>query len=148
MTARTDAAEQKLEAYRELPPPEQIKGIIADLAQTRKARDAMIAENKLIAASRDDYKHKWEIIFGADTAVLLPEGLKGKIVAVDPKYDFVVLNIGDEQGVKERGEMMVDRKGKLIGKIRITSVQKDSCVASILPAWKRGQVMEGDQVIY
>jgi len=43
---------------------------------------------------------------------------------------------------------MVDRKGKLIGKIRITSVQKDSCVASILPAWKRGQVMEGDQVIY
>ena len=148
MTTRADDAEAKLEAYRQLPPPEQIKGIIRDLAQTKKARDAMVAENKLLLASRDDYKAKWERIFGADAPVLLPEGLKGKVLAVDPKYDFVVLDIGDDQGVKERGEMMVNRQGKLIGKVRINSVQKDRCVATILPAWRRGEIMEGDQVIY
>jgi hypothetical protein len=148
MTARADAAEQTLEKWRQLPPPEQIKGIISDLAQTKKARDAVVAENKLLVASRDDYKHKWETIFGADAPVLLPAGLKGRVLAVDPKYDFVVLDIGDDQGVKERGEMMVNRQGKLIGKVRISSVQKDRCVATILPAWKRGEIMEGDQVIY
>ncbi len=148
MTARADTAEQTLEQWRQLPPPETIKGIISDLAQTRKARDAFIAENKLLIASRDDYKAKWERIFGADAPVLLPEGLKGKVLAVDPKYDFVVLDIGDDQGVKERGEMMVNRQGRLIGKVRINSVQKDRCVATILPAWKRGEIMEGDQVIY
>jgi len=148
MTARADLAEQTLEKWRQLPPPEQIKGIISDLAQTKKERDAMVAENKLLLASRDDYKAKWERIFGADAPVLLPVGLKGRVLAVDPKYDFVVLDIGDDQGVKERGEMMVNRQGKLIGKVRISSVQKDRCVATILPAWKRGDIMEGDQVIY
>jgi len=91
---------------------------------------------------------RWNRIFGSDTAVVLPPGLKGRVLAVDPKYDFVVLDIGDDQGVKERGEMMVSRQGKLIGKVRINSVRKDRCVATILPAWKRGEIMEGDQVIY
>jgi hypothetical protein len=148
MTARTDAAESKLEAYRLLPPPDQIKGIIDELAQTKKARDAFIGENKLLHASNKDLQKRINDLIGNDETVALPLGLRGKVLAVDPKYDFVVLNIGDEQGVKERGEMMIDRQGKLIGKVRINSVEKDRCVATILPAWKRGEVMEGDQVIY
>jgi hypothetical protein len=147
MTARADAAEQKLEQWRELPPPEQIKGIIADLEKTRKARDAMIAENKLLYALYTDLDTKWNRIFGSDTPVVM-SGLKGTVLVVDPKYDFVVLDVGDEQGAKERGEMMVNRNGKLIGKVRITTVQKDRSIATILSEWKRGQVMEGDQVIY
>jgi predicted RNase H-like nuclease (RuvC/YqgF family) len=148
MTARADNAEQTLERWRQLPPPEQIKGIIIELAQTKKARDAVVAENKLLLASRNELQRQLENLVGSDVAVVLPEGLKGRVLAVDPKYDFVVLDIGDDQGVKERGEMMVNRQGKLIGKIRISSVQKDRCVATILPAWKRGDIMEGDQVIY
>ena len=69
-------------------------------------------------------------------------------MAVDPKFDFVVLDIGEDQGVLERGEMMVDRDGKLLGKVRIKSVEKDRCVANILPDWKRGEIMEGDEVLY
>jgi len=148
-TARADTAEQTLEKWRQLPPPEQIAGIISDLAQTKRERDAIVSENKILVASRDDYKVKWERIFGnGEAPVLMPEGLKGVVMAVDPKYDFVVLNIGDDQGVKERGEMMLDRKGKLIGKVRITTVDKDRSVATILSEWKRGEVREGDQVIY
>jgi hypothetical protein len=69
-------------------------------------------------------------------------------VAVDPKFNFVVLNIGEEQGAKARGVMMVDHDGKLLGKVRITSVTKTECVANILPDWKRGTIMEGDEVLY
>jgi Skp family chaperone for outer membrane proteins len=148
MTARADDAEQTLEKWRQLPPPEAIKGIISDLAQTKKARDTVVAENKLLLASRAELQRQLDALYGPDVAVVLPEGLKGRVLAVDPKYDFVVLDIGDDQGVKERGEMMVNRQGKLIGKVRISSVQKDRCVATILPAWKRGEIMEGDQVLY
>jgi hypothetical protein len=148
MTARADTAEQTLAKWDQLPPPEAIHGIIDDLARSKTELEAIHAENKILVASRDDYKVKWERIFGADAPVILPEGLKGVVMAVDPKYDFVVLDIGDDQGAKERGELMVDRKGKLIGKVRITSVQKDRCVATILSEWKRGEVREGDQVIY
>jgi cell shape-determining protein MreC len=108
------------------------------------------AENKILVTSRDDYKLRWEAIFGGESAapVILPAGLKGVVMAVDPKYDFVVLNIGDDQGVKARGEMMVERKGRLLGKVKISSVEKNRSVASIMPEWKKGQIMEGDQVIY
>jgi regulator of replication initiation timing len=148
MTARADTAEQTLEKWRQLPPPEQIKGIISDLAKTKKERDVFIAENKLLQVRNADLQKQIYNLVGSDETVSLPTGLKGRVLAVDPKYDFVVLDIGDDQGVKERGEMMVDRQGKLIGKVRISSVQKDRCVATILPAWKRGEIMEGDQVIY
>jgi hypothetical protein len=147
-TARADADDQLLEAYRGLPTPPEIKKMMTDLDTTRKSRDSLIAENKILASSRDDYKARYEELVNPDNPVPLPTGLKGNVVAVDPKYDFVVLNIGDDQGVKRRGEMMINRKGKLIGKVRITSVQKDTSVASILPAWRKGEVMEGDQVLY
>jgi hypothetical protein len=32
--------------------------------------------------------------------------------------------------------------------VRIKTVTKDRCVANILPSWKRGEVMEGDEVLY
>jgi cell shape-determining protein MreC len=147
MTARADAAEQKLEQWRELPPPEAIRGIIAERDHLLKTRDALVAENKLLYAEYMDYDTRWNRIFGSDKPVVMT-GLKGKILAVDPKYDFVVIDVGDEQGAKERGEMMVNRDGKLIGKVRITKVEKDRSVATILSQWKRGQVMEGDQVMY
>jgi hypothetical protein len=148
MTARADTAEATLEKWRQLPPPDAITGIINDLVQTKKELDAILAENKILVASRNEFQRQLNNLIGEDVKVTMPEGLKGMVMAVDPKYDFVVLNIGDDQGAKERGEMMIDRKGRLIGKVRITSVQKDQCVATILTEWKRGEVREGDRVIY
>ena len=44
--------------------------------------------------------------------------------------------------------MMVDRGDKLLGKVQIKTVFKDRCVANILPDWKRGEIEEGDEVLY
>jgi len=149
MTARADEDEATLEKWRQIGlKPEEVSAMIAELKKTLKERDVLIGENKIIAKRADDLQRQLFNLVGPDTAVALPTGLKGKVLVVDPKFDFVVLDIGDEQGVKERGEMMVNRQGKLIGKVRISSVQKDRCVATVLPAWKRGEIMEGDQVIY
>jgi cell shape-determining protein MreC len=148
MTARADADEQKLEQWNQLPSPGETKGMMEELAQAKKARDAFAGENKLLLAKANGLQRELDGLIGPDQPVIMRDGLKGKVLAVDPKYDFVVLDIGDEQGAKERGEMMINRQGKLIGKVRIGRVEKDRCVATIMPAWKRGQVMEGDQVIY
>jgi hypothetical protein len=143
-----DDAQGKLAQWSGLPDPPLIRGIIADLEKTRLAKQALIGENKLLAAKVTEWENRWDNFFHDSAPVILPTGLRGKIVAVDPKYDFVVLNIGEDQGVKERGEMMIDHDGKLLGKVRIKSVFKDQCVANILPNWKRGEVMEGDEVLY
>jgi flagellar biosynthesis chaperone FliJ len=148
-TGERDDAQQQLEKWRLVGlTPEQVKGVITNLETTLKEKTALIAENKVVAASRDDWKNKYTALVGADAPVELPAGLKGRVLVVDPKYDFVILNIGDDQGAKTRGEMLVDRDGKLLGKVRISSVQKDSCVANIISGWKRGVIMEGDEVLY
>ena len=77
----------------------------------------------------------------------LPANLRGKVLVADPKWNFVVLNVGEDQGVLERGELLVNRDGKLVAKVMVRSVQKDRCIANVVPGWELGEVMEGDQVI-
>jgi hypothetical protein len=148
--ADRDTAQQELEQWHLIPgglKPPQITGMIEELAKAKQARDTYMAENKVLNDKVVELNDRWKKYFGDSAPVILPVGLKGKVMAVDPKFDFVVLNIGKDQGVLERGEMMVNREGRLLGKIRIFSVQKDRCIANILPDWKRGDIMEGDEVI-
>jgi hypothetical protein len=72
--------------------------------------------------------------------------LRGKILVVDPRWDFVVLNIGQDQGVLENGELLVSREGRLVAKVIVRTVEKDRCIANVLPGWKLGEVIEGDEV--
>ena len=41
----------------------------------------------------------------------------------------------------------MNRDGRLVAKVIVRSVQKDRCVANIMPGWELGPVLEGDQVI-
>jgi len=83
---------------------------------------------------------------GPETDIKLRADLKGKILVVDPKWDFVVLNIGEDQGVLEDGELLVSRDGKLVAKVVVRSVEKDRSIANIVPGWQLGEVIEGDEV--
>jgi flagellar biosynthesis chaperone FliJ len=87
-----------------------------------------------------------EFIGTADYVVKLRADLKGKILVVDPKWDFVVLDIGEDQGVLENGELLVSRGGKLVAKVIVRSVEKDRCIANVVPGWQLGEVIEGDEV--
>jgi DNA repair exonuclease SbcCD ATPase subunit len=148
-TADRDDAQQQLERWRLIGlTPDQIKDLIADRDKIKKEKDALTGENKLLVAKVNEWENRWNSFFAGNEDVILPTGLRGKVVAVDPKFNFVVLNIGEDQGAKPRGVMMVDHDGQLLGKVRITSVAKDECVANILPDWRRGNIMEGDDVLY
>jgi len=83
---------------------------------------------------------------GPDTDIKLRADLKGKVIVVDPKWEFVVLDIGENQGAIQDGELLVSREGKLVAKIIIRNVQKDRSIANIIPGWKLGEMIEGDEV--
>jgi uncharacterized protein YeeX (DUF496 family) len=129
-------------------------GITADQVgkiarQLKDAQDQIEAANEEKAVlSRKIYSLSNELqkYTGPDDIVRLPANLKGKILVVDPKWDFVVLNIGDDQGVLSAGELLVSRDGKLVAKVVVRSVEKDRCIANIVPGWKLGEVIEGDEV--
>jgi hypothetical protein len=83
----------------------------------------------------------------SDEAPPMP-GVKGTILAVDPKWNFVVLDVGEKAGARPRGVFMVSRHGKLIGKVKVDTVQSDRSIANVMPGWQFGEVMEGDNVIF
>lgn len=128
---------------------DQVSNVVYTLKKTVSERDAFVDENgvllrdnRQLQARVDKYELKGE------RKVVLPTGLKGKVVAVDPKWEFIVVDIGTDQGALEDGEMLVNRGGKLVAKVRLTSVQRNRCIANILPEWKQAEVKEGDQVVY
>jgi hypothetical protein len=127
--------------------PQQIKDTIDQNKKLVADMGALNQENVVLDREVGRLRNELAKYQGEKVKVELPQGLKGQIVAVDPKYDFVVLNIGQDDGVLERGEMLVNRAGKLVAKVRIMSVQAKRSVANVLPEWKQADVVEGDQVV-
>jgi myosin heavy subunit len=76
--------------------------------------------------------------------------IRGTVLAVNQAYNFVVLNLGDRQGLEPNAEMLVLRDTTIIGKIRISSVEPATSIGDILGnSLARGvQVQPGDTVIY
>ena len=77
-------------------------------------------------------------------------GISGTILAVNQAWNFVVLSLGDRQGVVPNAEMLVQRGNQFVGKVRVTSVEPSTSVADILVRTiPRGlSVMPGDRVIF
>ena len=77
-------------------------------------------------------------------------GIRGRVLAVNRAYNFVVLNLGGRQGVVPNTEMLVLRGGSFIGRIRISSVEPATAIGDIITSsLARGvQVQPGDTVIY
>src|SRR5436190_573556 len=126
---------------------EQITATLLENKKLTGENNGLKEENKILARKLLTVESELAYFTGADKKVQLPPGLKGKIIAVDPKYEFVVLDIGETQGVLKRGEMLINRSGRLVAKVRILSVETNRCVANILPDWKQGEPMEGDVAI-
>ncbi len=77
-------------------------------------------------------------------------GLRGRVLAVDRNWNFVVLDLGDRNGVNNNSTMLIQRGGNLVGKVRITSVEPSQSIADIIPnSVPAGiTVQAGDTVVF
>jgi multidrug efflux pump subunit AcrA (membrane-fusion protein) len=127
--------------------PDEIRALIAENRRLVDENLAVSEENRVLARRLDSTQNRLAMYEGRQEKVALRRDLRGEVIAVDPKYDFVVLNIGENDGVLERGEMLVNRAGKLVAKVRVLSVEPQSSVANVLPDWRQADIMEGDAVM-
>jgi len=125
---------------------DQVRTRMVELDKVRSANDALAEEKKVMARKIADLKRQVDYFVKDKEEVIVMEPMKGKVVAVDPKWDFVIINVGSNQGAQERGELMVSREGKLVAKVRIARVEADRSIANVLTEWKQTDVLEGDQV--
>ncbi len=148
VTQDRDAAQAELAAYKATgKSPQEVLQLLALIKQDQDTITAMNDEKNVLLRRLLSVQNQLNELIGTNYVVKLPADLKGQVVVVDPRWDFVVLNIGEDQGVLQDGEMLVSRDGKLVAKVIVRTVQKDRCVANIMPGWKLGDVYEGDQVI-
>lgn len=146
-TQERDDAQNQLAAYRATGlTADQVGGLNKALTSTRNELAAVQEENSVLQRTVNRLTVKLNELIGSNYVVTLRADLKGKVVAVDPKWNFVVLNIGGDQGVLDDGEMLVSRDGKLVAKVIVRSVQKDRSIANIVPGWQLGDIIEGDEV--
>ncbi len=146
---------ERVEAQRELAQwqalgitPDQIKAVQAAAKKATEERDAVEDEKKVLVRNNRQLGVELSRYKGESYKVELPVGLKGKVIAVENKWEFVVLDIGSNQGVMEYGELMVNRNGKLVAKVQVTSVEANRSVANVMADWKQADVQEGDVVFY
>lgn len=148
MTAKWKGTDQELSAWSALGiSVDQVRATIATNKELGSVvalleRDRGLLQNQVRAKDEELKMYR-----DPDYSVPLPPDLAGKVVAVDPKYDFVVLNVGQRQGVLAHGQMLVSRDGKLVAKIRIKEVEPDRAIANVVPGWKLADVYEGDSAV-
>jgi ABC-type transporter Mla subunit MlaD len=75
--------------------------------------------------------------------------LTGSVLAVNEGLNFLVLSVGDRQGVSVNTSMLVVRGGQRVATLKVTSIEPRTSIAEVVPGTlARGQAVQtGDQVV-
>lgn len=147
-TKERDDAKDELAAYQASGmSPVKVLALGKDLKVLQDNLAGAHDENVLLGKKIAKLEYQLSKYIGPTPIVFLPDTLKGKVVVTDPKWDFVVVDVGENQGVKQDGELLVSRSGRLVAKVIVRSIEKNRCIANVMPGWKLGEVLEGDLVI-
>lgn len=129
-------------------PVEQVREVVA--INRRLSEQVEVQKEEIQALLRANARLTNElarVLGGSEYVVRMPAHLRGKVVAYDPKWEFIVINVGEDQGVLEHGELLISRNGQLVGKAIVRTVEKNRAIANLVPDWKLGEPLEGDEVI-
>lgn len=156
LTAEATAAKEKIDALtteNETLKKSSTTGQTAEAPDTQAQLDELKAVNakleEQVAGLKSEVASAQAAVAEYRNNVSRP-GIQGTILAVNQAWNFVVLSLGDRQGLKSNSELLVQRDGQLLGKVRVTSVEPSTSIADILVRTvPRGfSIMPGDKVIY
>lgn len=84
------------------------------------------------------------LCFAAQT---LPPPITGKVIEVNSAYNFVVVNLGENDGLKPGSFLKVLRQDKELGKLEVIKVRQTIAAAEIREIRKGEQIKTDDAVI-
>lgn len=89
-----------------------------------------------------------ELELGQGSAGSVRKGLTGRVLFVNRDWNFVVIDLGSQDGLVPNAEMLIHRDDSLVGKIVISNLSPDMSIAELEAGWLQGQVREGDYVVF
>lgn len=128
--------------------PEEIKGLVSTVKSLTVQNQGLVAEVGLFSEKAKNLKTQLDVVLGRENQdPPVPREIRGKVLVVDPKWDFLVLDVGARNNIPQNGVMLISRNGELVAKVRIMDVQDQRSIANIMPGWKIKDVSEGDVVL-
>ncbi|MEQ2005764.1 MAG: hypothetical protein ABMA26_03110 [Limisphaerales bacterium] len=127
--------------------PPVIRRINAELPQKTNELNTLKREQQLINVQLVKKSGELNAFLNPKGAVALPPGLIGTVKAYDPKWEFVVLDIGANHGLLRNGELTISREGKLVARVKLDKVETDWATANVVKGFKLGEIKEGDAVL-
>jgi len=122
---------------------------IAKIEEIKKQLADANAENKMLGekleASNTNVKR---LVAENEDLRRTPVNCRGRVAGVDKRWNFLVLDIGQDQKVRKESAFIVYRDSKFICKAQIVAVSANSAVAEILPDMRRGTPRVGDIAIH
>lgn len=95
-----------------------------------------------------------EIIVVPETEIadleVLPDSTKkkdGRVLSVDKETEFLIINLGDKDGIAVGKIMSVYRGKEYLGDVRVTRVQPEMSAADLIPPFSVRLVRRNDQVV-
>ncbi len=152
LQGKADAAEAKANAASaQLDEAKKQAGVESDTAKAAQAKVDQLDKEKRgvqddLAKATAEVARLKDMIQRSKDGVT-PPGVNGKIVSVNRNWNFVVLNIGEKDGLVEKSELIVSRNKQVIGRIRVVSTEANTAVADILVDTLQGQIQDGDDVL-
>lgn len=149
LTTELDDAKQKIGVFENAgtgKTAEPSADVLAQIEEQKTVISGLQGDLDKTRTELEDYRKK-----AADQKALrMQQGLEGKILAVNQAWNFVVLNLGDRNGVVNNAEMLIKRGTQLVGKVRITSVEPSTSIADIVANSVPGgiAIQPGDNVIF
>ena len=87
----------------------------------------------------------------ASSALTQPAGsqvtaVQGQVIVVNREYDFVVINMGRNQGLAVGEEFQIVRGERVMGRVKVEKIYDELSAAAILPDTDKDAIREGDLV--
>jgi hypothetical protein len=116
------------------------------LAESRQVEETLtekLKETKSKASALDQSRHEKERQIQRAKTI-------GRVLAINPGWNFVVVSIGDKQGATPDSTLLVLRGGAQIGKVRVKTIEPTQSIADVIPSSLRKgmSVQPGDNVVF
>ena len=103
-------------------------------------------------AQLDEEKTMLELLLakceGERGQITMEPGTSGKIVYANADWNFVVIDIGSNDGAQVTAEMIIHRGDSMIGKIRLSAIRENVSIAEVLTEFQTDSIQEGDSVLF
>lgn len=115
-------------------------------AQVEDFKFEVASHQETIRSQEDEIiRLRAQLGFGEGDITEVP-AVAGKVLLVNPEWNFVVVDLGREDKLLPNVEMIVHRGEQMIGRVRISAVMDRISVAEIERDWQQIPIQEGDRV--